>query len=118
MTDLHFGEQRQYRSQNLFLMIRKQSKEWFEEHGIEKCKACDGTGLKASKLQSGGGYMWDNQSYCDKCYGVGYVGIKTALSFGTNEKYICPECQSIGCEQCDMTGFVDWITHAMGKVGD
>ncbi len=113
MTEL--GDTSAWKSDKLFSMIRKQPKKWLEENEIDLCESCDGTGLRASKLKAKGGYTWDNHSYCDDCYGVGYLHIKRGLSFSNSEKYICPTCQSVGCEECDYTGFVDWIRHAMGK---
>lgn len=100
------------RADNLFRQLKRQTSEWLESHSVDKCQQCDGTGLKASKLLNGG-YSWDTHAYCDKCYGVGFVGIKNTMNFD-GEKYICKQCQSVGCRKCDFTGFVDWITYAMG----
>ena len=101
-----------YKSHNLFLKLRQQPIEWLVKHEIEICENCHGTGLNATKIQEG--YSWNGMDYCNECYGVGYIGIKASMNFdGTH--YVCPYCQSIGCNKCERTGFVDWIQHAMGK---
>ena len=113
MTVLNIDEQ--YRSTNLYVKLQKQPKEWFEKNGIDICEPCHGTGLKATKLNAPGGYSWDGVSNCDQCYGIGYINIRRGMSFDNNEKYMCPKCQSVGCDECEGNGFVDWIKNAMGN---
>ena len=110
-----FTQRQKNKAENIFKMLRKQTPEFLEEKQITKCDHCDGTGLNATKLDGQSGYSWaDTNSYCDKCYGVGYLGYDKSIDFdGT--KYMCPVCQSVGCKDCEDTGFVDWITHIMGK---
>jgi DnaJ-class molecular chaperone len=103
-----------YRSTNLYVKLQKQPKEWFKKHGIEICEPCHGTGLRANKLKQGG-YSWDGVSNCDECFGVGYLNIRRGMSFDDDEKYICPNCQSVGCSECEGNGFVDWIRNIMTK---
>lgn len=114
---MEFDNIRRWKSDNLFQMVKTQPKEWFREYHIEKCEQCHGTGLKVSKNFGEGysSYSWDCQSYCEECYGIGYLNIKEAMPFGNDDLYICPNCQSIGCDKCNNTGFVDWIAHAMGR---
>ena len=113
MTNLN--EKEMMRAHNLFVQLKKQPEKWFKDNGVTKCNKCNGTGLSASKLRDTGGYSWDTTSYCNTCYGVGFIGLKRVLNFD-GKKYMCPKCQTVGCHLCNRTGFVDWITHIMRKV--
>ena len=43
-----------------------------------KCKVCNGSGLKAHKLNEGG-FSWQGE-YCDFCDGVGYLNPKKIIN--------------------------------------
>ncbi len=110
MTLLDINQE--FRSTNLYVKLQRQPKEWFDKNEIELCETCHGTGLRATKLKQGG-YSWDGVSNCDDCYGIGYLHIRRGMSFDGDQKYICPDCKSVGCGKCENNGFIDWITHAM-----
>ncbi|MCK5613098.1 hypothetical protein KAR91_65095 [Candidatus Pacearchaeota archaeon] len=110
------GNKQVARSNNLFTKIKRQPPEWFERHGITRCDKCGGNGLHVVKHSGDGysSYTWDTQSYCSKCYGTGHLGIESSMRFD-DAVYMCPKCQTVGCGKCNMTGFVDWITRAIGN---
>jgi len=87
--------------------------ETLKENGIEPCQTCKTSGLKYT--QTGDyDFMWDCESYCDDCKGVGYIGLKKRKSLD-GQHYICGVCNGIGCSECKYTGITDCISHLMGR---
>lgn len=102
------------KAHNFFKQLHISDPTRLEELGIEKCEACDGTGLGGIVKLQQGGYSWANTTdFCDKCHGVGFNGLRNLKTFD-DEKFICGKCNGVGCGECK-DGFVDWITHAMGR---
>jgi hypothetical protein len=113
MTQFSYNQKR--KADSIFKLLRSQTSEFLIERHITQCETCDGTGVPACKLPGRSEYCWpDTDEYCDKCYGLGYLGYDKIIDFN-GTKYMCSKCQSIGCDECDHTGFVDWISHIMGK---
>lgn len=102
------------KAHNFFTKLLKMDKEFLEKRGIKTCKKCNGTGLGGVVRLAKGGCSWDTSSFCNKCWGTGFTGIRHLKTFD-DKKYICGTCQGVGCSECNNTGFVDWITHAMGR---
>ena len=74
--------------------------EEFEKTGIKRCGHCNATGL--SNI---------HQIYfCSYCGGTGYVGYEKI-----KKAYTCRHCNGGGCDICEYTGMVDWVTHANGR---
>ena len=84
------------------------------DKGLMRCNKCSGTGLGGINKLKVGGYSWDASKYCNVCHGVGFLGLRNLKTFDEN-LFICGECNGVGCENCDRTGFTDWIAHAMGR---
>lgn len=102
------------KANNFFKQILNTDPESLEEKGLEKCNKCDGTGLGGITKLHRGGYSWDPTQYCDECRGVGFLGMRKLKTF--DEKlFICGVCNGVGCEECEGSGFTDWIAHAMGR---
>jgi DnaJ-class molecular chaperone len=111
---MHLNASQISRAHNFFKQLLSTDPERLKKLEIVKCKSCDGTGLGGIKKLPTGGYSWpDTCSYCEDCYGVGFKGLRNLKTFD-NRKYICGKCNGVGCDKCD-DGFVDWITHAMGR---
>lgn len=53
--------------------------------------------------------------FCDTCDGHGsYYYFTTSYDDNTDHSVV-NNIRSRGCENCDMTGYVDWITHVKNK---
>ncbi len=102
------------KANNFFKQILATDPKQLEEKGLTKCDNCDGTGLGGLTKLKVGGYSWDPTQYCNKCYGVGFSGMRNLKTFDEN-LFICGECNGVGCGECNLTGFTDWIAHAMGR---
>jgi hypothetical protein len=104
------------RAHNFFTKLLRTEKSILDEKGITRCDSCDGTGLDGIvKMNDGSGYSWPNiNSFCDECHGVGFRGLRNLKTFD-DKTYICGTCEGVGCDECHQTGYVDWITHAMGR---
>ena len=102
------------KANNFFKRMLATKSNLLEENDITKCEKCDGTGCgKITKLKVGG-YSWDPTQYCNVCHGVGFLGLRNLKTF--DEKlFICGECNGVGCQECDQTGFTDWVAHIMGR---
>lgn len=103
-----------HKAHNFFKRLLSIDPEYLKKKGVERCKRCDGTGLAGVVRLAKGGSSWDTSSFCNKCWGVGFTGIRHLNTFD-DKKFICGTCQGVGCDECNRTGFVDWITHAMGR---
>lgn len=103
------------RAHNFFRQLKITDEKMLEEKGIVICESCEGTGLGGlTKLNGPGGYAWDPLQYCDKCHGVGFNGLRDINTLDDN-RFICGECNGVGCGECAQSGFTDWIAHAMGR---
>ena len=100
-----------YRSQALYKLLKQHSLEHLHKNKIFMCETCNGSGLSATK-NSDGSYSWDTHSYCDNCFGVGFIGLSKGTKID-DEHFICSKCNGVGCKCCKM-GIVDWVTHLMG----
>ena len=70
---------------------------------IKRCGHCDATGLQDRSQAT-------HPFYCFNCGGTGYVGYEKI-----KKAFTCRMCNGSGCDLCDWTGMVDWVTHAMGR---
>jgi len=77
--------------------------EEFEKTDINRCGHCDSTGLKDRSMSK-------CPYFCFNCGGTGYVGYEKIY-----KSYTCRMCNGSGCDICDYTGMVDWVTHANGR---
>lgn len=105
------SENQNKRSTKFYMFLRKQPECFLKEHDIVKCKKCNGRGIDCFE-SSDGNISWDCMNYCDECKGVGYKGYETLIKLNETQ-YICKECGFIGCEKCNYTGTVDWVTNLM-----
>jgi hypothetical protein len=80
--------------------------EEFEKTNIKMCTECGGSGLPCKPKQEI--TYWQPGTICEKCGGFGYKFNEV------NGQYICKKCNGTGCNKCNHTGFVDWVTNAMG----
>jgi len=99
------------RSNNIFILLHTQSDEFLKKNDIARCVSCGGLGIITEK-----GYefnSWDGMSYCSKCEGTGFVGIKKGLQI-SKEHFLCRNCDGSGCKKCK-NGIVDWVSHLMGR---
>jgi DnaJ-class molecular chaperone len=111
---MHLRPDQIARAHNFFKQLLFTDSERLKKLEIIKCPKCYGTGLGGIVKLQQGGYSWaDTTSYCENCHGVGYKGLRNLKTFD-DKKYICGKCNGVGCKDCD-EGFVDWITHAMGR---
>ena len=101
------------RANNIFNYLRKMSKEFHQHNEIVICDSCNGTGTGATSYD--GCYSWDCRTYCDKCYGVGYLGFSKKRKMIDAEHFICSKCEGVGCENCKHIGIVDWVANIMGR---
>lgn len=101
----------QTRANRLFSILRKKPPEYFAKTKIEKCSNCDGTGLVVRGEYND--FSWDCNSYCDKCFGVGYLGIGEVFQID-DVTFLCRKCNGVGCDDCNR-GFTDWVSHIMGR---
>lgn len=85
--------------------IRSMLLRLYDKNDLHFCEKCDGTGLDYKKLKNGDKF-WDMISYCDNCYGV---GINRQYYKSGSCQVIC-KCNGIGCELCNNTGYMDWVT--------
>ncbi len=108
-----------HRANAIYLSVKnlwERNPEFIKKADIKQCDACSGTGLDKYVKIEGGGYQWDPGNYCDTCHGIGYIHLDDLCKISLDETtYICGECYGIGCGNCEDTGKVDWITHAMGR---
>ena len=72
----------------------------FKQTGIHKCDHCSGSGFEDK-------HQMINCSYCG---GMGYKGFEQISGH-----FICRSCNAYGCDNCNCTGIVDWVTHANGS---
>lgn len=93
--------------------LKKQPDIYFTTHEIEKCDKCERTGLDNFGKMKEGGYHWDGKSFCDRCSGIGYIGVAGGVKLSDTD-YICRNCDGQGCAECN-EGVVDWIAHMMGR---
>jgi DnaJ-class molecular chaperone len=77
-----------------------------EKTEIRRCVTCEGSGLpckKGSELT-----LWQPGTCCKDCGGFGYRFREMGM------QYVCQKCKGSGCGRCKGSGFVDWISNAMG----
>jgi len=72
---------------------------------LEKCEACDGTGLQGVTKFSDGSSAW-NGSFCELCNGTGFIP-----ECHKNILFVCRKCKGEGCSICDYKGITDWVTY-------
>lgn len=97
---------------SLFSIIKKFEEAFpdlYERTGLRKCDKCNGTGLIVSGEMEI--TIWQPGNYCQKCRGLGYLGVERVGSM-----YLCPN-PNCGkkCSFCNGKGLVDWIAYAMKK---
>jgi DnaJ-class molecular chaperone len=99
------------RANNLYSYLKRKTQIELNEMEIDICSECQGTGLSEyQKLECG--YYWDSKSYCEKCNGIGYIGLEKQFNYVI---FICRFCNGVGCLKCNNTGFTDWISHVMER---
>jgi len=111
---MYLDSTQSHRANILHSFIKKQSPAYFDFANVVICEICNGVGLENCGKSQDGGYHWDGKSYCDACFGIGYIGVSGGMKVSESD-YMCRNCDSIGCKECNMTGVVDWIAHIMGR---
>ena len=110
-------EEQKNRSDRFHSFLKKQPENYFKENNINLCKKCDGSGLDYIKSYDEEVDIfcssWDTYNYCSYCNGIGYKGFKDDIQIDLLN-FICRDCNGIGCEECNNTGIVDWVTNMMG----
>lgn len=101
------------RANRFHVILKAKDEEYLDENDIKKCDECNGTGLRYIEL-SDGSKGWDTTGYCDECNGIGFKGVSNGFQVDSTS-YICRLCDGIGCDECEHTGVVDWVTHLMGR---
>ena len=80
----------------------------FKESGMQICGQCDGEGIPVQRSEQTDLTFWQPGNYCDKCKGLGVVGIKRIY-----DEYVCKGCGGAGCESCNNKGTKDWIANVV-----
>ncbi len=110
-------EKQKNRSDRFNRFLKQQSECYFKENNIIQCEKCDGSGLDYTKSYDEDADIfcssWDTHSYCDNCSGIGHTGFKDDIQIDLLN-FICRYCDGVGCERCNDTGIVDWVTNMMG----
>lgn len=102
----------------IFLFLKQQGDQYFEDSGISICQRCSGTGLKGVKKlwDNNNNYSWESLEFCSDCRGVGY---KDIMSYEENQidmvNHVCRNCGGNGCVKCGKTGVTDWVSNIMGR---
>jgi hypothetical protein len=73
---------------------------------FNKCPDCKGSGLANVIQTRNNDFMWDG-TYCQTCKGTKFRNI----NLKRNDIFLCFKCKGFGCDLCDSTGFIDWITN-------
>lgn len=113
---MKLGFKMAHRANTFYVFLKKQTTYYLKEQNISVCEICKGTGLANLQQHQGETITfssWDGSSYCDKCEGIGYIGIKEGMQIDLLH-YICRNCAGLGCQFCN-EGVVDWIDHSMGR---
>ena len=108
---MHLTYSQRRRADNLFKIFKNKPPEYFLKNSITMCKRCEGTGLSGGKNDIG--FIWDGTSFCEQCYGVGYMGIGDAIQID-DVTFLCRNCNGVGCGNCNK-GVTDWVSHIMGR---
>ena len=110
-------ETQRNRSDRFHKFLKQQPINYFKKNHIILCEKCNGTGLDHTKIYDEENdnviCSWDTHSFCDNCNGIGYKGFKDDIQIDLLN-FICRNCDGIGCESCNNTGIVDWVTNMMG----
>jgi len=116
---MYLDEKQKKRADNFYNVLKNfmvMKPDDFIDSGIKICKDCNGNGLGGVwKHENIDDYAWDTSSYCETCYGVGFINFEKKYNALSDEVFICNKCQGVGCINCNGTGMVDWIGNIMGR---
>jgi DnaJ-class molecular chaperone len=103
------------RLDQLHSFLKERHPTYLLDYNIEICKPCKGTGLDIIVTNDGKDFGWDCNSLCKECNGVGFTNIDLGCGLPVEDKFLCRNCDGVGCIDCENEGLVDWVSHCMGR---